>query len=221
VATYTLELERSEALLQEAIALAEPLADTWSLGFAFYNLGVIEMKRNRLDRAWAWIEECQTVSARTGNTFGIACALFRLAWIAALRGETGRAVELQKESVRLNWELRNKRVLALCLEQLAWLDDTNRPALDRARLFGAAETLMRLVDYELSPLLRAAHDRAVAELSGRLERAALGRVWAEGGDLTMEQVVALALGVETVSGAQGELWSQTDCINQQSGWSLL
>jgi non-specific serine/threonine protein kinase len=203
VATYTLELERSEALLQEAIALAGPLADTWSLGFAFYNLGVIEMKRNRLDRAWAWIEECHTVSGRTGNTFGIACALFRLAWIAALRGETGRAVELQKESVRLNWALRNKRVLALCLEQLAWLDDTSRPAVDRARLFGAADTLMRLVDYELSPLLRVAHDQAVAELSGRLERAALDRVWAEGGDLTMEQVVALALGVETVSAARG------------------
>jgi hypothetical protein len=80
VATYTLELERSETLLQEAIALGEPLADTWSLGFAFCNLGVIEMKQNRLDRAWAWIEECQTVSAWIGNTFGIACALFRLSW---------------------------------------------------------------------------------------------------------------------------------------------
>ena len=55
LATYTAELERSEALLQESIALAEPLGDTWSLGFAFYNLGVIEMKRGRLDRAWAWI----------------------------------------------------------------------------------------------------------------------------------------------------------------------
>ena len=173
LATYTAELERSEALLQESIALAEPLGDTWSLGFAFYNLGVIEMKRGRLDRAWAWIEDCHTVSARSGNTFGIACALFRLAWIAALRGESARAVELQKESVRLNWELRNKRVLALCLEQLAWLDDTTRPPLERARLFGAAEALMRLVDYELSPLMREAHDRAVAELAGGLS----GRRW--------------------------------------------
>ena len=96
LATYSTQLERTEGLLHQAIALAEPLGDTWTLGFAFYNLGVVEMKRGRLDQAWAWIEDCHSVSMRSGNTFGIACALFRLAWIAALRGDSGRAVDLQR-----------------------------------------------------------------------------------------------------------------------------
>src|SRR5262249_1640792 len=72
----------------------------------------------------------------------------------------------------------------------------------RARLFGVAETLMRLVNYELSPLMREAHDRAVAELAGRLEPAALERVWAEGRHLSMEEAVGVALGVMARSDAR-------------------
>ena len=62
---------------------------------------------------------------------------------------------------------------------------------------------MRLVDYELSPLIREAHDRAVAGLAGKLDPAALDRVWAEGRHLSMEEAVGLALGVEAASGARG------------------
>jgi len=199
LAAYTMDLERAERVLRQAMQLAEPLGDTWSVGFSLYSLGIIEMKRQRLDRAWELTEGCRVVSARTGNTFGIACALFRLAWIAALRGETVRAIELQKESLDLNWQMRNKRVLALCMQQLACLGDTDRPPVERARLFGAAESLRRLTDYELPPLMQEAHEKGVADLAESLDAKALSHAWAEGRRLAMREAVTLAIGFEPAS----------------------
>jgi len=130
-------------VLQEALEIARPLKDTWSIGFALYNFGVLAMRAGRLDEAERVLEECRILSAATENPFCMACTVFRLGWVAGARGDHGRALELLRESLRLNWRLRNRRVVALCLEQLACLGASSGGPADQARLFGAAETLFK------------------------------------------------------------------------------
>lgn len=63
-----------------------------------------------------------------------------------------------------------------------------------ARLMGAAEALRENQGGMLSPRERALQDCETDALRAALGPAALGRVWAEGRSLTMEQAVTLALG---------------------------
>ena len=61
--------ERTVAVLQEALTVARPLGDTWSIGFALYNFGVLAMRAGRLAEAEQVLEECRVLSAASGNPF--------------------------------------------------------------------------------------------------------------------------------------------------------
>src|SRR6266496_4222717 len=63
LAAYTNDSERTVAVLQEALEIARPRGDTWSIGFALYNFGVLAMRGGRLDEAELFLEECRVLSA--------------------------------------------------------------------------------------------------------------------------------------------------------------
>ena len=68
-------------------------------------------------------------------------------------------------------------------------NDTNRAA----RLFGAAESLHKIVGPRLSPVDHHDHARVVAEVRSTLGEDAFAAAWAEGRAMTWGQAVAYAL----------------------------
>ena len=72
-------------------------------------------------------------------------------------------------------------------------------SLDAARIFGAAEQLRIEIGSPLAPKDQPRHDRRVAAARSVLgDDAAFDRAWQEGGKLTTEEAINLALG-ETVN----------------------
>jgi DNA-binding CsgD family transcriptional regulator len=166
------------------------------------------MRTGRLDDALTYLEKCRDYMSTSGNTFGVGCCVFRLGWIAGARGQPERARELLQEALRLHWILRNRRVVALCLEQLACIDGGLREALDRVRLFAAAETMFeQLPDYTLPPQMVDAHQRGVDAARDALGDRSFAEAWSIGRSMSVGQAVDLALG--TVASAKDEFEQST------------
>jgi non-specific serine/threonine protein kinase len=196
LASYTDEFERADDVLREALSLARQ-RDTWSTGFAVYNLGVLAMRGGHFDVALDYFEQCRHVSAATGNTFGVGCALFRVGAVHGTTGDRAGAVEVVREALRLHWELRNRRVVALCLQQLACLGTGILDPADQTRLFAVAETLFeQLPDYVLPPHLLAAHREGIENARRTLGEVRFGVAWTDGRASSLDQAVQLALGLD-------------------------
>jgi predicted ATPase/DNA-binding CsgD family transcriptional regulator len=197
LAAYADDVNRTTAILEEALATSRPLGDTWAIGFALYNLGVLAMRSGQLDRATGYLQQCHEVSAATGNAFGIGCSVFRLGWVAGVSGDRTRAVELLKQALQVHWALRNRRVVALCLEQIACLGAGLADVVDLAHLLAVAEGMFeQLPDYTLPPQMVAAHKQGIEAARQSLGERGFGQALTTGRGMSVEQAVHLALGID-------------------------
>jgi hypothetical protein len=81
--------------------------------------------------------------------------LDNLGWAALLGGELGRARAQFGENLTLSKKRGDRGTLLMSLEGLACVASAEGNALQAARLFGAAEALMEVIDYRLVPQERA------------------------------------------------------------------
>jgi hypothetical protein len=65
--------------------------------------------------------------------------------------------------------------------------------LRAARLLGAAEALREVAGASMSGVEREEYDSTVGRLREELDRGSLGSAWAEGGGMSADAAVALAL----------------------------
>jgi hypothetical protein len=97
------------------------------------------------------------------------------------------------ESLQLRLQAGDRRGVAVTLTNFAHIfQDDHRP--DRAaRLLGAAEALRTAIGAPIHPNRREEYEQLLAEVRAALGEAGFADAWAEGGVLTLEQAVALAL----------------------------
>jgi DNA-binding CsgD family transcriptional regulator len=191
---YSADLERVSDVLTRALALGRELADTWTIGFATFSIGLVDIRQGNLEASWINSEECRHVSALAGNTWGQACALYRLSVLRVHGRQIQEAIDLQQESLRMNWELRNLRVIGLNLVVLGCCTAGSASPSDRAQLLGAAEVLFDAAGYSLPPSLNGIYEPALAQirasLGDRLEQA-----WNRGRSLSVEDAVGVGLSI--------------------------
>ena len=122
--------------------------------------------------------------------------LGHLGELAVSQHEYQDAASLYCESLALRRDLGDRRSIATCIERLAGLAASAAgPSLERAaRLFGAAEALRESLGAPLSPAERGEYQRLVDLTRAGMETAAFAAAWAEGRALSLEDVIACALG---------------------------
>jgi predicted ATPase/DNA-binding NarL/FixJ family response regulator/DNA-binding XRE family transcriptional regulator len=192
--------------LEEGLALRRELGLKRYIAISLTSLGEVAQCQGDNTQATRYYQESLRLYREVGDKGGIAWTLHHLGYIAQHQGDPMRAVRLFAESLALEKkDLPNKPGIARCLVGLGGIvitqDKNPQAALQAARLFGAAETILDAIGAHLEPVDEREYQASLATVHARLTSTAFEAAWAEGQALTVEQAVdeALALTPELVT----------------------
>ncbi|MBV9281378.1 MAG: tetratricopeptide repeat protein [Chloroflexi bacterium] len=169
------ELERAEALHEEALALRRRMGDRAAIAVSLNNLGAVAEHRGQYDRAVALYEEALAAVREGSDRWSIALMLGNFGGVLANLGDFDRAAAFDEESLSLWRELGDRVGEARVLNNLVYV------ALERGERDRAAalqrESLLLSRELGNQENLAVCLDGAgkVATARGRAERAA--RLW--------------------------------------------
>ena len=188
----------SRALFQENLAMSRELGDRRGISHSLYYLGKVAFEKGDYRAAEALYQEGLDIVRQLGIRLGIASTLLELGKVALEQGDYSGARKLFNEGLVIWRELGNRVGIAYSLEALAPAMAILGGSLRAARIWGAAEQLREEIG---SPLIeRSRYDGRVASARMALgDDAAFEHAWKEGGALTFEQAMEIAL-EETVEG---------------------
>ena len=95
------EVERAEALVQEALALARQTGDLASIAFTLLNLGGVAVHQDRYMMAQASFQEAAALAQQMGNAWDRGISLKNLVDVLLILGEYERAQVLAEESLAI------------------------------------------------------------------------------------------------------------------------
>jgi tetratricopeptide (TPR) repeat protein len=188
------DIAQARAYAQEGLALrSAEFSWGWLRAVSLNALGEVERCAENNDQAAALFNEALAIYQARADEPGIAWTRHNLGYVALRAGETQRAIELFSQA--LTARARHRYFLGVAAD-LAGLASVAR-ALERpapaARLFGAADALLRRIGLVLAPVDALAFDRDLASARAALDSAAFAGAWDAGAVLTMEDAIAEAL----------------------------
>ena len=184
--------QRAEAILSEALGLAEVSGDLRGAAIVKGNLGGMLLGQGDDDRAAALMEEALEGHRALGDVYGAATSLGNLAFLAHRQGELEVAAANLHESVRLSHSIRNVLTLAWTLTVAAAVVLARGDPRAAARLCAAVEALCSAHSFEFS----LAEGQLLGDTVTAVQHAlgdGLDEAWAAGADLDVDAAVELAL----------------------------
>ena len=196
MATLLGEYGRAKEMLEESLALHRELGDDWNVAMVLNSLGWIPLRQGDHDWAARLFEEGLRVARRVGDRLSIRVLLYSLALSRQAQGDLTGATGLLEEGLVLSAEAGDDAQAAYSLQRLAALAGLQDDPERAAHLYGAAERLLEaaggvpVYDYSLD---RSEHERAVAGVRSRMEKAAFDEAWARGRAMGRGRAVEYAL----------------------------
>ncbi|HKH37156.1 MAG TPA: LuxR C-terminal-related transcriptional regulator, partial [Rubrobacter sp.] len=200
-ATLRADYGQAERLYAEGMRLARELDSAYARFLFLQNWGWTALIQGDPARATLLIEEAVELARerRRGFMGLLSRPLDNLGWAALLGGELGRARAQFGENLTLSKKRGDRGTLLMSLEGLACVAGAEGYALQAARLFGAAEALMEVIDYRLVPQERAVLEPYRARVRSRLGETAWEEAVAEGGAMGLDHAIGYALSKEKPS----------------------
>jgi len=183
-------------LYEQSLALRRQQDDRSGIALALHNLSAIARVAGDLERARALGAEGWATFRAAGDQWGIAISMVNTARIALLSGDAHVAQDLSGQSLRLRQELGDRQGLIRCLEIVAEVAIATGRLQRAARLLGAIEALRVEMGLGLPLDERAAHDRQLAEVRGRLPEPQMSAAWSAGREMDTVRAIAYALSTE-------------------------
>ncbi|MGE5264154.1 MAG: ATP-binding protein, partial [Acidobacteriota bacterium] len=159
----------------------------WALGAS----GDVARLQGDYARARVLYEEALRVAQ--GDWFLYGWILHNLGDVAQYFGDTTRASELFKESLQHHKRAGEREYIAEALAGLAGVAAAEGQPERAARLFGAAEALRDGIHLSIRVYNRAPYDRYWPMAQSSTDEKTLGRAWAEGKAMSLEQAIDYAL----------------------------
>jgi non-specific serine/threonine protein kinase len=200
VAMHQGDMEQAGARIEESLALMREVGERRGIAAVLVNLGIVVYLQDDLKRAAASFTEALAVARQVGDRDLIATALANLSSVALRQGEVVQAEELGREALALYWELGDPRRCAVGLEALASTAGMAGYGARAARLLGTAAALRDALGAPLPPHEWADVEQAVSASRARLGEEAWAAALAAGRALSLQAVIAEALGEEERSG---------------------
>jgi non-specific serine/threonine protein kinase len=184
----------AQSLYEESMATAEQIPDPHTIAQCLDGLGNLARSRQDLGVARRHCEAAVAIVQELRDRFCQSRFVYSLGRVALKEGAIDEARSHWQEGLRLSWEEGQRWGIAQCLEGLAAVAAAQGEFDRSARFYGRAEALRRAIDAPLPPSERAEHDRRVAAARAQGGEAAFAAAWAAGRALTLERIVAEALG---------------------------
>ncbi len=196
--------EEAIPVLERSLTLVEGLGDTRGVAWVLIILaGALITSHERREEGRQRIERALAMAAAAGEggdqavpSFGH--FLLGLYW--RWRGVPGRALDHFRRALALQGDLQMVPNLSSVLLQVARLLAASEP-LRAARLAGAGLAFAEQAGVRFPPRYRLAAERLQDELERRLGQAPVQQAWSDGGRLSSDEAIALALVVSPGSRA--------------------
>jgi tetratricopeptide (TPR) repeat protein len=166
------------------------------VSYALESLGMALLKQQHFDRAQDALNESAALFAELGDKKGTALILIDLGTLAHAQGRWEEADRLYQRSLRLCVQIGEKRRIAFCLEALAVASCSQANYAHAVALLAAAHNLRREAGMPLPAIEQSEIDCALAQARDALGSAAFEATWAKGRALSLNEVVARAVGQE-------------------------
>ena len=165
------------------------------------HLGSISLAQGDYEEAMRYLEEGLALSNEIGNKLSVSTTLYNMALAAQGQGDHERAAELYTEGIKSSAEVDDKANIAYCLDGLAQVAAAQGEVERAARLFGAAEASLEAAGGALYDFVqdRSVHDQVVEAVRSRLDEVTFSAAWAEGGAMSVSEVVEYAISGEEVA----------------------
>jgi tetratricopeptide (TPR) repeat protein len=180
-------------LLEESLALYRELGDRSGVAAVLGHLGMAAWARGEHARALVLLDEGLALYREVGDRRGIARLLGNQSLVALAQRDPARAAALCRESLALCREAGDTWAAARYLPIMAGAALALGRPERAARLFGAAAALRGRHGSSLPPVVRPAHDHAVAAARTALGDDVFTAVWGAGQSMPAEAVLDYAL----------------------------
>ncbi|MCX7755203.1 MAG: tetratricopeptide repeat protein [Anaerolineales bacterium] len=190
------EAARARACLEEAVALCQGMNDRMRLSFVWINLGDLARDEGNLAQAQSLYADALAQLEAIGDQAGRALALYALGLTALARQDEEHAQSLLRQSLSLYHSLALPSGLVESLEALAEATRRQGQPQRAARWLAAAAAQREALEMPVLPPERGRHEQTLAALRTALGQAAFESAWSEGHAVSLEQIVAEALGEE-------------------------
>lgn len=194
-ALHQADFEQAALFGEEGLKLARNLKDKSGTAAAIFVLSIIALYQADTTQAGLYAEECLHIWQELGDQGSIASGYLQLGMISLKKGEYKQARSQLLESLHIYLRLGNKIGIISVLGSLAELAMYHRSAYEGSRraviVLGAIQKLVSSLDLAMPPLPKSMYDSRLAILQGQLDEPDFTAAFAEGGKVTMEQVLAL------------------------------
>lgn len=186
------DLGRAAALKPEFSALARELGAPWLRWTTLIIQAVVALSRDEILESKTLIEEALELGRLIGNPFAKAAALLSLGTLLQAEGDYRHSAPLLREATRLHQDIGAKWGIAGGVANLANVAAAGRQPVRAARRYGAAETLLSMINL-MSPVMRDTYEQNRAATWTTLGEAQFQAAWSEGWTVPLDQVLEYTL----------------------------
>ncbi|MDQ6694356.1 MAG: tetratricopeptide repeat protein [Chloroflexota bacterium] len=191
---YGLDREQEGiAFYRESLELYSQVGDRIGISNVLNNLGEVARLRGDYAEATRLYQRSLAPCRELGDLLGTAIGLINLGYIALHESDYSQATSLLTESLTLCGHLGSKKTIALALGGLASAAAGQGDLQRAARLFGAAEALLKMGSMPLAPADAVEYDRHMKIARAGMTESAWRDAYAEGMAMPREQAIAYAL----------------------------
>ena len=183
----------AQALYEEFLTTCRDLGDQRGMGGALSQLGILARAQKDFHSAHALFGESLELRRALGDQQGIAFTLANMANVAFDEGDWAHSGALARESLVLFQQLGDQGHIAVALRDMAHLAYMQGFPARAARLYGAEEALRNRLGAGLPPRKQTHYEGSITALRAALGSNAFQAAWAQGGRLTLESALTLAL----------------------------
>jgi len=193
VAFRQMEYETAHSLYEEGLAIFRELGDKRRIAGSLDSLGEAIRAQGKPELARSLFEESLAIFQELDDRRGIAIALCDLGALSEDQGNYEQAHSLQAQSLAIFRELGDRKAMIERLEEMARLATALGQLERAARLWGAGESLRKVIGTPLPPFERASYDLQVAGVRAALVQETFESAWEAGSAMSLEEAVAYAL----------------------------
>jgi len=183
----------ARAYYDESLSLKREVGDKRGIATALLNLGHIAHDQGDYAAAYDFFAGSLSIRREIGDRRGIAHALHGMGSVARAQGDYGAARTCFAESLSISQEIGDKKGMSDALEGFADLATAQEQAERSVWLLGAVERLREDLGAPATPGEREQYDRVIAMLQQSLDTSAFAMSWEEGRQMTLDQVIDVAL----------------------------
>jgi non-specific serine/threonine protein kinase len=188
------QLAEALNILSELEKNKEAGVDWWLMPWIYFALTTIMVLSEDYDKAKDYLQAAADIFKDHNQTVGVSRCIIKRGFIALAQGDFPEAGFRFYEGIELANKFGMQRTIASCILGFAGIA-LGRGDLGRAaRLFGAAEALIKITgSIYHDPYEEATNKRNLTKLRSWMDERIFATAWAEGEQMDLEEVIAYAL----------------------------